>query len=134
MWTCPTCERNFKSANQWHSCTQKDIGELFLDKPDELVLAFDTLVQQTASWGPMSIGAAKYSIVFASPKAWLIVKPMRRELDVKFYAEEVIPSERIRKTTAYGNKYAHHIRLRSEEEVDDEVLDLLKSGYRFSLD
>jgi hypothetical protein len=110
------------------------MGELFLGKPDDLVLAFDVILQETGGWGEMTVGTAKNCIVFTSCKAWLILRPMTKELDVKFYYSEIIPSERVRKTTAYGKKYAHHIRVRSEREVDEELFDLLRKGHEFSLD
>lgn len=33
-------------------------------------------------------------------QAWLIIKPMKKELDVKFYAENPVDSDRIRRTFA----------------------------------
>jgi hypothetical protein len=48
MWRCEKCNRKFKSKNQWHSCTDIDMGELFLGKSDELVLAFDKLTSMVS--------------------------------------------------------------------------------------
>ncbi len=61
------------------------MGELFLGKPDELVLALDKLLVLTADWQPNEVGVAKNAIVSTSKKAWLIVKPMSKKLDIKFY-------------------------------------------------
>jgi len=109
------------------------MGELFLGKPDELVLAFDAILQQVVHWGEMSVGTATHSIVFTSKKAWLIIKPMKQELDVKFYNKEILESDRVKKTTDYRNKFAHHIRLQHPEQVDKELLRILKVGYVYSL-
>ena len=106
MWTCPRCNRNFKYTNMSHMCSTKDMGELFVDKPDELVLAFDAIIEGTSHWEPNTVGASINTIVFTSQKAWLIVKPMTKE---------------------------HHIRLKSVEEVDAEVFRLLKMGHEYSL-
>ncbi len=133
MWKCPKCNRNFKSANQWHSCSTKEIGELFIDCSDEQVLIFDKVLQFAEGLPFNSVGAAKHSVVFTSQKAWLIFKPMKTEVDLKFYCKEVIPSSRIKKVTNYSNKFAHHIRIKAEEEVDTEILELLKMGYDYSL-
>ena len=43
---------------------------------------------------------------FTNNKAWLIVKPMSKELDVKFYYSENIHSPHIKKTTLWGKKCA----------------------------
>lgn len=133
MWKCPSCKRNFKSANQSHTCTTFDMGELFLGKPDALVASFDLLLQEVQDWEPMSMGAAKHSIVLTSIKAWLIVKPMKSELDLKFYNSKVLDSGRFKKVTQYNAKYAHHIRISDPMEVDRQLIDLLRIGFDYSL-
>lgn len=134
QWICPRCKRRFKTANQSHSCSQKDIGELFIGRSDELVLLFDKIYQHTVRWEPNSVGAATNSIVFSNRKAWLIVKPMKHCLDVKFYFHEVIESDRIHKTTSYFGKFAHHIRVYDEGQVDTHFFDLIRQGYEYALD
>ncbi len=133
MWQCPTCERLFKNTNQVHMCTRKDIGELFLDKPDELVLAYDDIIQHIKHWKPFSQGASVHSIIVTSKKAWLILKPMKKELDVKFYTDQPIASDRVKKITEYRNKFAHHIRISHPLQVDQEVFNLLKEGFDYSI-
>ncbi|MEM1136166.1 MAG: DUF5655 domain-containing protein [Bacteroidota bacterium] len=133
MWTCPKCKRKFKSNNQYHICTTKDIGELFLDKSDELVLAFDRVMTEVMVWKPNDLGASIHSVVFTNKKAWLIIKPMKSVLDVKFYYKEIIESDLIAKRTKYPNKFAHHIRVASEEEVTPEIIKLLRMGYEYAL-
>ncbi len=133
MWTCPKCERNFKTTNQSHTCSNVDMGELFLGKPDNLVLAFDALLMEVSKWTPCSAGTAKNSIVFASKKAWLIVKPMTKELDLKFYNDEPLDSYRLKKVSASFGKYAHHIRVKSEVELDQELYAILRIGFNHSL-
>ena len=133
MWTCPKCNRLFKTKNQSHTCVNKDIGELFMDRPDELVLAYDTLYQSVMPWQPNSVGATTKAIVFTSKKAWLIVKPMKQELDLKFYFHEPIQSDLIKRRGTMGKKHAHHLRIRHEDQIYGEVLELLKMGYQFSL-
>lgn len=134
MWRCPKCKRRFKSTNQSHSCTDIDMGELFIGKPDELVLAFDKLLQSVSKWEPNEVATATKSIVFTSNKAWLIVKPMKHVLDVKFYHEDELVSERFFKRSRWGKKYAYHFRFQHEDEIDDEVMEYLKLGFNYALD
>ena len=133
MWTCPECNRNFKTTNQFHMCVKKDIGELFIDKPDDLVLTYDAILQATESWSPNTQGASVHSIIFTSQKAWLIIKPMKKELDVKFYYHERIESDLVKKISKMGKKYGHHLRLSNEWEVSQPVIELLRMGFDFSL-
>jgi hypothetical protein len=133
MWNCPNCNRVFKTTNQSHTCTDKDVGELFLDRPDELVLAYADLIDVISKWQPFSQGTAKHTIVVTSKKAWLIIRPMKKELDLKFYYGEPISSPRIKKISPFGKKFGHHIRIQQSEQLDAVVFDLLKKGFQFSL-
>ena len=133
MWTCPTCNRKFNKHRQSHICVVKDVGELFLDKSDELVLAYDTLYHEIMAWQPNSSGAATHSIVFTNKRAWLIVKPMKSELDLKFYNDSLIESDQIRKTTPFGKHIGHHIRIQNEFQISNELLKLIRIGYDYGM-
>ncbi len=116
-----------------HMCSTKDIGELFIGKPDELVLIFDALAEVTSDWEPNSYGASVNTIIFTSKKAWLIIKPISKQLDIKFYNDQRLESELLHKVTTFGKKYAHHIRLSSVEELSADVFYLLQLGHQYSL-
>jgi len=134
MWECPKCERQFKTINQSHSCSQKTLDDLFDKRPDNLILAFDKLLVTVMAWEPNSVGAAVNAIVFTNKKAWLIVKPMRKELDIKFYHDEVLQSGHLKKVSKpFKGKYAHHIRISEPYEINDEVVKLLRIGFDFAL-
>lgn len=134
MWTCPKCHRRFKSTNQSHMCTTKDVGEIFMKSTDELVLAFDRIMTEVLQWEPCYMGASTKSVVFTNAKAWLIIKPMKKELDVKFYHSDKIESDLVKKHTDYRNKFAHHIRVASEEEITQKHFELLRMGYDFAME
>ncbi|HAA14806.1 MAG TPA: hypothetical protein DCE41_25200 [Cytophagales bacterium] len=133
MWTCEKCNRVFQTTNQSHICVVKDVGELFVGKPDSLVLAWDALTQRVMEWQPNVYSASTKSIVYTSKKAWLIIKPMKAQLDVKFYHEEKLVSDRIKRHQNYRNKWAHHLRIHDELQVDREVLSLLRQAYDYSV-
>lgn len=133
MWTCPNCKRQFKTENQSHTCNEKTIDDIFAKTTDDVLLAFDRIMTEVINWEPCSLGAAKKAVVFTSRKAWLIVRPLTKVLDVKFYHDERIEHELVHKTEMWGKKFAHHIRLENEVEVTEEVFELLKQGHEFSL-
>lgn len=114
-------------------CTEVDLGTLFDGKSDELVIAFDDIVQMLTQWEPFNIGVAVHSIVVTSQKAWLIIKPMKKELDLKFYCDHPVESDRIKRVTEYREKYAHHIRVSGPEQLTDEVYRLLREGFEWSM-
>jgi len=129
MWTCPKCDRNFKGTNQSHMCTSKTIDDIFEGKPIDLALAFDELLINVIDWEPCSVGNSVKAIIFAKEKAWLIVKPMSKQLDIKFYLTETLQHPLVVKNSTFGNKTAHHIRIKSAEEVTPELIALLRIGY-----
>lgn len=133
MWTCPKCERVFEKHKQSHMCTEVELGSLFEGKPDDLVIAFDDILQMLTQWEPFHIGVAVHSIVVTSKKAWLIIKPMKKELDLKFYCDRPVESDRIKRVTEYRGKYAHHIRVATPEQLTEGVYGLLREGFEWSM-
>lgn len=114
-------------------CVVKDVGELFEGRPDALVLAWDALTQTVMDWQPNVYSASTKSIVYTSKKAWLIIKPMKAELDVKFYHEDRLESPRVKRYQNYRNKWAHHLRIADEMHIDREVITLLRQGFDYSV-
>ncbi|MEO0625498.1 MAG: DUF5655 domain-containing protein [Bacteroidota bacterium] len=136
MWTCPSCQRVFGTTNQWHYCNEVTIDEIFEGKPDDLILAFDDILLATAEWEPNSIGAAKKAIVFTNKRAWLIVRPMSKQLDVAFYTSGPLVASQIHKSTRYapgGKKWRHQIRLSGPGQLSHEMVDLLRKGFDFAM-
>ena len=133
MWTCPKCQRVFKTTNQSHYCGETTLDDIFANTSDHLLLTFDTILQHVMPWEHCTVGPARKSVVFANDGgAWLIVKPLKKELDVWFYTDSPIDHPLIKKIQEYRGKYSHHLRLSDESQVTTEVLDLLKMGYEFS--
>lgn len=79
------------------------------------------------------MGTARKAIVFTSTKAWLIVRPMTKELDLKFYYGEPLNSGVLKKVQPYNKKFAHHIRIKNENQLNEEVFRLLKKGHEYTL-
>lgn len=133
MWTCPKCERQFKTKNQSHSCMETTLDDLFMNKPDDLVLAFDAIMQLVLEWEPCTVGPAKKAVVFTSKKAWLIIRPMQKVLDLKVYFDEPLEGEIFHKIQFMLGKYAHHIRIKHEDEITEELMELLQQAHQFSI-
>lgn len=133
MWICPKCNRNFKTNNQSHSCTNITIDDLFKGKNPDLVLVFDKLLSEIIHWEPTNVGTSQNTIIFTSTKAWLIVRPMTKVLDLKFYLNERLNHHKLHKVTTWGKKYAHHIRVTSESDLTTEIYKLLRKGFEFTL-
>ena len=80
-------------------------------------------------WPDVIVSASQNCIVFVHNKTFLIIRPMKKELDIKFYTSSEQSEPPVRKSTAYGGKYENHIRLARLEELDQTIFALIKQSY-----
>lgn len=128
-WKCPKCERTLKNANQWHCCINQDIDNLFVGKPDELAFAFDRILSFVVDFENVEISATKNCIVFFKTQTFLVIKPMSKILNVKFYLKNQIDDFPIYKTAMYGKQHEHHIRISTIEEVNSVLFAFIKQSH-----
>ncbi|TXF89919.1 hypothetical protein FUA23_08145 [Neolewinella aurantiaca] len=136
MWTCPNCKRSFPSTNQSHICNNLTVEDIFAGKPDDLQLAFDDVLVAIADWQPNEAGAAVKTVVFTNKRAWLIVRPMSKLLELSFYTDGILTNAAIHKSGPNMNsttKFRHSIRLSGPGEVTPEIVDLLRQGYDYAM-
>ena len=132
MYTCPKCQREFASEkDSKHWCTDATVDDVFAKASDEVVLAFDALLVATAEWTPNYIGAAKRAVVCSKRKAWMIIRPARRWLDVMVFFPERRAEDFVHKIQPrYTGKMLEHIvRLRGEAELTEPVLDFFRAAW-----
>ena len=136
MWTCPKCQRPFRRPDQWHICSEKTIDEIFEGKPDNVVLAFDDVLVATADWEPNLITPARRAIMFTNKKAWMVVRPMTKVLELSFFTKEIMHSPLLHRSAPDnmgGKKYRHSIRLGGPGELTQEMVDLIRRGYDWGM-
>ena len=115
--------------NAWHYCAQTDIDSLFDGKAAELPYIFDKLLAEVSSWEGVVFSATKNCVVFSRKRAFMIVKPMQKALDVKFYSAEPIDSPAIYKAGLYNSKIENTARLVRLEDVGQHLLRLIQASY-----
>lgn len=130
MWTCPKCERQLKNPNQWHNCVTVSIDSLFEGKAAELVLVFDRLLSDIIDWEDVAVSATQNCIVFVHNQTFLIIRPMKKQLDLKFYSKEEQDEFPIIKSIFYSGKYENHIRISSLTELTTLVYSHIKQSYK----
>ena len=129
MWTCPKCERDLKNPNQWHNCVKVSIDSLFEGKSDELVLVFDKLLSEIIDWENIAVSATQNCIVFVHNQTFLIIRPMKKQLDLKFYTQTKQDEFPIVKSIFYSGKYENHIRVSLLSELSPLVYTYIKQSY-----
>ncbi len=130
MWTCPKCERDLKNANQWHNCVKVSIDSLFEGKATELLFVFDKLLSEIIDWQNVAVSATQNCIVFVHNQTFLIIKPMRKELDLKFYTPTQQENDLIKKSIAYSGKFENHIRVATLDDLTQTVYSYIKKSYQ----
>jgi len=133
MFICPKCERTIGYEKQWHNCVKIEIDSLFNGKADELIYVFDRILAEVIDWEKVAVSATKNCIVFIHNKTFLVVKPMKTVLDVKFNTlEKMTEEDDILKSAVYAGKYENHIRLSNIDEVTPKVFKYIKGSYNIS--
>jgi hypothetical protein len=128
-WKCPSCNRTLKNANQWHCCVNQDIDNLFENKQGELVYVFDKILSYVDEFDHVEISATKNCIVFFKTQTFLVIKPMKTVLNIKFYLPEPVYAYPIFKTVLYGKQHEHHIRISAMEEANEKLFKFIKQSH-----
>jgi hypothetical protein len=129
---CPNCNRTIRSLNSIHYCKEVVIDDLFVKKNDEVVLAFDRLLQMVADWEGVEISGTKNCIVFVRNKTFLVAKPMTKCLEIKFYADKQIEDEELYKCHLWNSKYECILRIQNENELKPRHTQFFKNSYLIS--
>jgi hypothetical protein len=130
--TCPNCKRVLSKFNAYHYCKAIEIDDLFLNKPDEVILIFDKLLQAIEQLENVAMSGTKNCVVFVRNKTFLVAKPMRTCLEIKFYSTDIIDDEELYKCHLWNSKYEGIIRPKSEFELKPKFIQYIKDSYKIS--
>lgn len=128
-WTCPKCERELKNENQWHNCVRVSLDDLLKGKPDEVLLAFDKLLAEVADWDEVLVSTTANCIVFVHNLTFFIIRPMQKQLDLKFYSATYMQHPQVIKSTLQHGKFENHIRLSNTDELNPQVFGMIRGSY-----
>lgn len=128
-WTCPKCERELPKPEQRHYCAQVSLDSLLGGRPPELVLAFDRILAEVAGWEDVLVGNTPNCIVFTRRLTFMVIRPMKKELDIKFYSKVAHTEKPILKSVASGNKFENHIRIAVLDDLRPKLFTYLRESY-----
>lgn len=129
-WICPKCERELPKPEQRHYCARVSLDSLFKGRPAELVLVFDKILAEVADWEGVLVGTTPNCIVFTRRLTFLVIRPMKKELDIKFYSKVPHPEKPVLKSVASGNKYENHIRIALLDDLRPALFIYLRESYQ----
>jgi hypothetical protein len=129
-WTCPNCDRELPKEGQRHYCARVNLDSLFQGRPPELVLVFDKILAEVTEWEDVLVGVTPNCIVFTHRVAFLVIRPMKKELDIKFYSKAAITEQPSIKSIASGRKFENHIRIALLDELQPVLFKYLHESYK----
>lgn len=128
-WTCPKCERELPWADFRHYCKRVSLDTLFEGRSEELVLVFDKILAEVSDWPQVLISTTPNCIVFYRRTGFLVIRPMKKWLDIKFYSKVAHKDKPIIKSAPAGKKFENHIRLAALDELKPWVVAYLRESY-----
>jgi hypothetical protein len=127
-YICPKCERELVSESQSHYCAKVSLDDLFKGKSDELMLLFDKLLAEVADWPDVLVGTTPNCITFVHRQTFFVIRPMQKQLDLKFYSASPIELPQI-KTVAVAGRYQNSIRLSNINELRPQLFGWIRESY-----
>jgi hypothetical protein len=81
----------------------------------------------------VKIHCSKSTINFSVENTFLVIKPKRERLDIEFLMDDEIIEHPVYKSfKAYKSRYALFARIESEDDINKNLLKLLKRSYKLS--
>lgn len=129
-WTCPNCSKEFRNKNQEHSCARVPIDDHFRNKPIEIRMIYDRLMQEIMRFGDVSVNPVKTSIQVKAGATFLSIRPKCDRLEIEFQLGREIAKLPITKVFPISrNRVLHTAILESYEQVDQELTEWLRESY-----
>ena len=128
-WTCPKCERELLNEHQRHWCAKVSLDSLFKGRSPELVLVFDKILAEVADWDDVLVSTSPNCIVFVHRKTFFVIRPMQKQLDLKFYSKTRLEGAMIHQSVLYKGKYATNVRVSSLDDLNLPLFGLIRDSY-----
>lgn len=135
-WTCPSCEREFGSANQAHVCAPGiSVEELLGRHPDWVTDIYGAVIAPLRALGPVHEDAVNVGIFLKSDGKIAEFRPRVHSVLLSV----CLPSPRddtrvLRIYSSAPDRHWHPIKLTGAEEVDDQVRAWLQESYDANTD
>jgi hypothetical protein len=113
-----------------HYCAKISIDSLFEGKDRELILVFDKILAEVAGWDDVLVSTTPHCIVFVRRYTFLVIRPMQKALDVKFYSEAMLHGNLITKSAGSEGKFENHIRVGKLDDLTPNLFGYLNQSWR----
>ena len=130
-WDCPECGRRFARRGQGHECSPAmALDEYFSTGPPHERPVFDAIMAHVGTLGPVHVEPVSVGIFLKRAQSFAELRPRQAWVAVMFSLPRVARHRTItRKVQQWGGRWYHVANVRSPDDVDDDLRDLLTEAY-----
>jgi hypothetical protein len=132
LWTCPTCSRAFRRANQTHACGLGKRAALLRGKPLPLVKVYQAVERDLAKWGPHETFTRERYVLYRTTRGFADLVFMRDGLRLAIYLGRTIPAPCFFKVGRISAHRIIHVAMLRTLTDWRTVRPYLKEAYRFA--
>lgn len=135
MWACPKCKREFRNANQNHTCVLVSKEEFFAKRPKLLRSLYTVIVSYVKQLGEYREETVRPDVIFFKTKStFLAVKVKKDYLEVEFFLDQHTDDPSIAKWLQTSkHRFAHVVKVDSEEDITTQLTEWIKQSYHLIL-
>jgi hypothetical protein len=131
MWTCPQCDRDFSRAGQSHTCVPAGtLAETLADVRPDLRTVAEAALAALVDIGPVAVEPVRVGIFTRRVHKLAEIRPKATFVQLIVMLPRPVDDPRIaRHDPGRGDRIAHYIRLRTVDDLDDQVRSWLAEAY-----
>lgn len=131
LWACTKCGRQFANRNQTDSCGAYSVEQHLKGKNARVVRLYRRFAELVSECGPVVLAPGKTRIGFQVRMIFAAISPKVGGLACHVVLSRTLENPRFTHIHSISPRnHVHHFRIRSVEELDDEVASWLQEAYR----
>lgn len=121
----------FARQRQGHDCAPGlTLEEYFATGPAHERPVYEAVMSHLTALGPLHADIVAVGIFLKNPRKFAELRPMRDWVAVSFWLHRHATHPTItRKVNRYGGRFWHTANVRSSDDLDEALLDLLRESY-----
>jgi hypothetical protein len=130
-WTCPRCDREFGKTNQSHTCIPGgSVDDTFRSRPPEQRQIYDAIAAHLKTLGRVHADAVQVGVFLKTDRKLAELRPKSKWLSCNLYLPHAIDDPRVARTIQLSyERYVNEVKLRTVDDVDDQLLEWLTEAF-----
>lgn len=130
-WDCPACGRRFARRGQGHECAPAvSLDEYFSTGPPHERPVFEAVMRHLDTLGPVHVEPLSVGLFLKRAQRFAELRPMRDWVALSMRLPRLASHRTItRRVIHYGSWYHHVANVRSPDDIDHDLRELLTEAY-----